>query len=197
MCNARTDAVLSVMKSHHNICKQIHLPAQSGSSSVLQRMRRGYTREAYDALAAHIRSSVPGIAISSDFIAGFCGETEAEHRDTVDLLDKMQYEMAFLFAYSMRERTHAHRNYKCVFLAFGSLSIDHLRRFCFCFCFLCRDDVPEDVKQRRLSELIESFRRGGKERNKRDIGSRQLVLVEVYVPLAAALLRVLLSVQLG
>lgn len=86
-----------------NICKQIHLPAQSGNSTVLERMRRGYTREAYLNLVYHIRDILPNINFSSDFIAGFCGETEEEFHDTLSLIEEVKYNNAYLFAYSMRE----------------------------------------------------------------------------------------------
>lgn len=76
---------------------------------MLQRMRRNHTREAYIELISHLRAKIPRVALSSDFICGFCDETEQEFEDTLTLLDQVQYDMAFLFAYSMRERTHAHR----------------------------------------------------------------------------------------
>lgn len=97
------DEVLHLMAERPNICKQIHLPAQSGNSAVLDRMRRGYTREAYLDLVHHIRNTLPNIYFSSDFIAGFCGETEEEFQDTLSLIDEVKYNNAYLFAYSMRE----------------------------------------------------------------------------------------------
>lgn len=97
------DDVLNVMKRYPNICRNIHLPIQSGNNSVLERMRRGYTREAYLALVDHIRNTLPGIGLSSDFICGFCGETEDEFADTLSVMEKVRYNMAFMFAYSMRE----------------------------------------------------------------------------------------------
>ncbi|XP_066558660.1 mitochondrial tRNA methylthiotransferase CDK5RAP1 [Amia ocellicauda] len=146
------DEVLQLIQERSNICKQIHLPAQSGSSRVLQAMRRGYTREAYLELVAHIRKIIPGVSLSSDFIAGFCGETEEDHQQTVSLLGEVQYNVGFLFAYSMRKKTHAfHR---------------------------LQDDVPAEVKQRRLEELIAVFREGALRVNSGLIGSTQLVLVE-------------------
>ncbi|KAL3844713.1 hypothetical protein ACJIZ3_002116 [Penstemon smallii] len=146
------DELLYVMRDRYNICKSIHLPAQSGSSTVLERMRRGYTREAYLDLVNKIRTIIPEIGISSDFICGFCGETEEDHQDTLSLLKAVGYDMAYMFAYSMREKTHAHRNYV--------------------------DDVPEDVKQRRLTELIETFRESTGQCYDSKLGSVQLVLVE-------------------
>lgn len=79
------------------------MPAQSGNSDVLERMRRGYTRESYLELVQHIRDIIPDIKLSSDFIAGFCGETDKEFEDTITLIDTVQYHMAYLFQYSMRE----------------------------------------------------------------------------------------------
>ncbi|XP_010254686.1 PREDICTED: CDK5RAP1-like protein [Nelumbo nucifera] len=146
------DELLYLMRDRYNICKSIHLPAQTGSTTVLERMRRGYSREAYLDLVQKIRSTIPDVGISSDFICGFCGETEEEHADTLSLIRAVGYDMAYMFAYSMRERTHAHRNYV--------------------------DDVPEDVKQRRLTELIEAFRDTTGKCYDSQIGTIQLVLVE-------------------
>ncbi|CAJ1930309.1 unnamed protein product [Sphenostylis stenocarpa] len=146
------DELLYLMRDRHNICKLIHLPAQTGSSKVLDRMRRGYTREAYLELVQKIRSIIPDVALSSDFICGFCGETEEEHSETLSLVNAVSYDMAFMFAYSMREKTHAHRNYA--------------------------DDVPEEIKQRRLAELIETFRESTGKCFDSQIGTTQLVLVE-------------------
>ncbi|MBN3321646.1 CK5P1 protein, partial [Atractosteus spatula] len=146
------DEVLQLIQERGNICKQIHLPAQSGSSRVLQAMRRGYTREAYLELVAHIRGIIPEVSLSSDFIAGFCGETEEDHQQTVSLLRDVRYNVGFLFAYSMRQKTHAsHR---------------------------LQDDVPLEVKQRRLEELITVFREEASKVNAGLIRSAQLVLVE-------------------
>ncbi|KAF9619224.1 hypothetical protein IFM89_005778 [Coptis chinensis] len=144
--------LLYLMRDRYNICKSIHLPAQTGSSTVLERMRRGYTREAYLDLVHKIRSIIPDVGISSDFICGFCGETEEEHADTLSLVKTVGYDMAYMFAYSMREKTHAHRNYV--------------------------DDVPEDVKQRRLAKLIEAFRETTGQFYDSEVGTIQLVLVE-------------------
>ncbi|KAK9129771.1 hypothetical protein Sjap_010258 [Stephania japonica] len=146
------DELLYLMRDRYNICNSIHLPAQSGNTTVLERMRRGHTREAYLDLVQKIRNIVPDVGISSDFICGFCGETEEEHKDTLSLLRSVGYDMAYMFAYSLREKTHAHRNYK--------------------------DDVPDDVKQRRLTELIETFRETTGQCYDSQIGTIQLVLVE-------------------
>ncbi|KAG7395136.1 CDK5 regulatory subunit associated protein 1 [Phytophthora boehmeriae] len=123
--------VLDLVNECPNICKQIHMPAQSGSTTLLERMRRGYSREAYLALVDNMRDRIPGVAISSDFIAGFCGETEEEHADTLSLMRQVCYDQAFMFAYSVRARTHAaHR---------------------------MEDDVTPDDKLRRLREVIDTF----------------------------------------
>ena len=126
------------------------MPAQSGSNRILQRMRRNYTKESYLDLVAQIKEEIPNVALTSDFIAGFCGETEEDHAETLDLIEKVGYDMAFLFAYSMRSKTHAYNNFD--------------------------DDVPADVKQRRLSELIDLYRKGLDKKN--EIGNHHLVLVE-------------------
>ncbi|KAI7864767.1 tRNA-I(6)A37 thiotransferase enzyme MiaB [Spinellus fusiger] len=143
--------LLHLIASRSNLCNSIHMPIQSGNNSVLERMRRGYSREAYLDLVAEIRSVIPDVWISSDFITGFCGETEEEHRDTVSLMEQVKYDTAFMFAYSMREKTHAHRRYV--------------------------DDVPETVKARRLNEIIDTFHKNAAEKNKNLIGSHQLILI--------------------
>ncbi|KAE8655059.1 CDK5RAP1-like protein [Hibiscus syriacus] len=145
------DELLYLMHNRHNICKSIHLPAQTGSTTVLERMRRGYSREAYLELVQKIRKIIPDVAITSDFICGFCGETE-EHADTLSLVKAVGYDMAYMFAYSMREKTHAHRNYT--------------------------DDVPEEIKKRRLTELIKAFRESTGQCYDSQIGTIQVVLVE-------------------
>ncbi|KAL5988645.1 hypothetical protein ACLOJK_026743 [Asimina triloba] len=160
------DDLLILMRDRYNVCKNIHLPAQSGSTTLLDRMRRGYTREAYLDLVQKIRDVIPDVGVSSDFICGmpqqsshmvlfvtgFCGETEEEHADTLSLMKAVGYDMAYMFAYSMREKTHAQRNYV--------------------------DDVAEDIKQRRLTELINAFRESTRECFDSQIGTVQLVLVE-------------------
>uniref|UniRef100_A0A667YK92 Mitochondrial tRNA methylthiotransferase CDK5RAP1 n=1 Tax=Myripristis murdjan TaxID=586833 RepID=A0A667YK92_9TELE len=146
------DEVLQLIEERANICKQIHLPAQSGSSQVLKAMRRGYTREAYLDLVENIRRIIPGVSLSSDFISGFCGETEDDHHQTLSLIREVGYNVGFLFAYSMRNKTHA----------FHKL----------------QDDVPAEVKQRRLQECISVFREEALKVNASLIGSTQLVLVE-------------------
>ena len=145
--------LLSLMAERPNICNSLHMPAQSGSSSTLKRMKRGYTREAYLELIEDVHAAIPDVAISSDFIAGFCGETEEEHLETISLIEQVRYDQAFMFAYSMREKTHAHR--------------------------VLQDDVPEEVKQRRLRQIIDVFHKGAHEKNSEtEIGRLRLVLAE-------------------
>jgi tRNA-2-methylthio-N6-dimethylallyladenosine synthase len=146
------DDLLHVIASHKNICKHVHIPAQSGNDEVLRRMRRPYTRAEYIALTHRIREIIPGASLSTDLIAGFCGETEDEHQDSVSLVAEVTYDMAYLFAYSERERTLAERKYE--------------------------DDVPAEVKQRRLQEIIDIHRAGAARRNQAEIGRVHLVLIE-------------------
>uniref|UniRef100_A0A5S6QTV7 CDK5RAP1-like protein n=1 Tax=Trichuris muris TaxID=70415 RepID=A0A5S6QTV7_TRIMR len=146
------DEVLQVMKERSNICKCIHLPAQSGSDKVLERMNRGYTVKAYLNLVDRIKSIIPGVNLTSDFISGFCGETEEDHQGTLQLIRTVQYVYCYTFMYSMRQRTRAH--YRLV------------------------DDVPLEVKKRRAKELQEEFRQTALLLNSRLIGSQQVVLVE-------------------
>uniref|UniRef100_A0A224YUX9 CDK5RAP1-like protein n=1 Tax=Rhipicephalus zambeziensis TaxID=60191 RepID=A0A224YUX9_9ACAR len=146
------DEVLEVIRDRDNICKQIHLPAQSGNNAILERMRRGYTREAYLELVDRIRDVLPNVALSSDFICGFCGETEAAHEDTMSLVDQVKYSVAYVFPYSLREKTHAHRRLE--------------------------DNVPLDVKKRRVGEVLSLFRHHAKELFDQQISTHQLVLVE-------------------
>ncbi|XP_016961405.1 CDK5RAP1-like protein [Drosophila biarmipes] len=147
-----SDEVLRVIRDHPNVCKQLHLPAQSGNTQVLERMRRGYSREAYLELVQHIRRFLPNVGLSSDFICGFCGETEDEFQDTVSLIQQVQYNVAYLFAYSMREKTTAHRRYK--------------------------DDVPVNVKNERLQRMVQAFRKGATQLHRKMEGQEQLILIE-------------------
>ncbi|HUC79642.1 MAG TPA: MiaB/RimO family radical SAM methylthiotransferase [Flavisolibacter sp.] len=147
-----TDDVLHTMAKYENICKYIHLPLQSGSTRVLQMMNRNYTREWYMAKVDRIREIMPDCGISSDIIAGFCTETEEEHKDTVSLMNYARYDMSYMFFYSERPGTLAQRRYK--------------------------DDIPEDVKKRRLMEIVETQNRLSLESNQRDIGKTFKVLIE-------------------
>jgi len=146
------DDLLHLIAERPNLCNAVHMPAQSGNSNVLQRMRRFYTREAYLELIQRTREVIPNVGISSDFISGFCGETEEEHMDTLSLLREVRFDQAFMYAYSMREKTNAHRTQQ--------------------------DDVPHEVKQRRLKEVIETFFSTLSEKSKEEIGKRHVVLVE-------------------
>lgn len=147
-----TDDVLHTMAAYENICRYIHLPVQSGSTRVLQLMNRTYTREWYMAKVKRIREIMPDCGISSDIIAGFCTETEDDHRDTLDIMEYSKYDMSYMFFYSERPGTLAHRRYK--------------------------DDIPEDVKKRRLQEIVELQNRLSLESNRLDIGNTYKVLIE-------------------
>ena len=147
-----TDEVLHVMAKYDNICKYIHLPVQSGNSDVLKRMNRGYTREWYLERIDAIRRIMPDCAISTDVITGFCGETETEHMDTLSLMEQVRYEMAFMFKYSERPKTLAERKFE--------------------------DDVPDEIKGRRLQEVIALQMQGAAERTKQHVGKIQRVLIE-------------------
>ena len=147
-----SDKLLETMASMPNICKAIHLPAQSGSSEMLKRMNRKYTREWYLERVAAIRRYMPDCAITTDLIAGFAHETEEEHAETISLMKEVGYDFAYMFKYSERPGTFAQRN--------------------------LGDDVPEDVKTRRLTEIIDLQNRLSEESNKRDIGKEFEILVE-------------------
>jgi len=146
------EELLEAIAGQPNLCNYIHIPAQSGNNDVLERMRRPYTREQYLELVEKMRDIIPGVTLSTDIITGFCGETEEEHQDTLSLMAKVKYDLAYMFAYSERGRTLAQRKYE--------------------------DDVPEKVKKRRLTEIIEQQMNIQEELNKKEIGRRHLVLVE-------------------
>src|SRR5215207_9613035 len=124
-----TDEVLFTMAKYGNICRYIHLPVQSGSTRILQLMNRTYTREWYMAKVDRIRQIMPDCGISSDIIAGFCTEEDADHKDTISIMEYSRYDMSDMFFYSERPGTLAERRYK--------------------------DDIPEDVKKKRLQEIVE------------------------------------------
>lgn len=147
-----TDDVLHVMAKYDNICNYIHLPFQSGNSRVLEMMNRGYSREWYLDRVNAIRRIIPDCAISADVIAGFCSETEEEHQDTLSLMEEVKYHFSYMFKYSERPNTLAQRKFE--------------------------DDVPEEVKQRRLSEIIALQQEHSFEQLKKDIGKTYKVLVE-------------------
>ena len=147
-----SDELLHVHRERPNVCNYIHLPVQHGNTEVLARMRRTYSRDQYLDLIERARSIVPGISFSTDIIAGFCGETEAEHQDTLSLMREVCYDHAYMFMYSERPGTYAQRKYE--------------------------DDVPEDVKKRRLQEIIALQSEHSLASNQRDIGTEHLVLLE-------------------
>ena len=147
-----SDALLEAMASRPNICRAIHLPAQSGSTGMLRRMNRKYTREWYLDRVAAIRRYLPDCAVTTDLIAGFSGETEEEHLQTLSLMREVGYDFAYMFKYSERPGTFAEK---------------HLG-----------DDVPEEVKSRRLSEIIALQNELGHASNLRDVGREFEVLVE-------------------
>lgn len=147
-----TDEVLETMARHNNICKYIHLPVQSGNTDVLKRMNRGYSREWYLNRIAAIRRIMPDCAISTDIIAGFCGETDDEHAETISLMKEVQYDFAYMFKYSERPKTLAERKMK--------------------------DDVPEEVKQKRLEEIIELQLKHAHISTKKAVGKEFEVLIE-------------------
>ena len=147
-----TDEVLHVMARYENICKYIHLPVQSGNTKVLSDMNRGYSREWYLSRIASIRRIMPDCGISTDIITGFCGETDEEHQDTIRLMEAVKYDYAFMFMYSERPKTLAERRYK--------------------------DDVPEEIKKSRLTEVVNLQQKHSEERIKAQIGKVHRVLVE-------------------
>jgi len=147
-----TDDVLHTMARHENICRYIHLPLQSGSTRILQLMNRTYTREWYKAKVDRIREVMPDCGISSDVISGFCTETEDDHKDTLNMMEHSAYDMSYMFIYSERPGTLAHRRY--------------------------RDDIPEEIKKRRLVEIVELQNRLSLESNKKDLGKTFKVLIE-------------------
>jgi tRNA-2-methylthio-N6-dimethylallyladenosine synthase len=147
-----TDDVLEIMAKYENICPYIHLPVQSGNTDVLYRMNRGYSREWYMERINAIHRIVPDCAISTDVITGFCGETEEEHQETLSLMDFVEYDFAYMFKYSERPKTLAERRFE--------------------------DDIPEEVKGRRLNEIIEKQLAHSLKSNQKQIGTIQKVLIE-------------------
>ncbi len=147
-----TDDVLEIMAKYENICPYIHLPVQSGNTDVLYRMNRGYSREWYMERINAIHRIVPDCAISTDVITGFCGETEEEHQGTLSLMDFVEYDFAYMFKYSERPKTLAERRFE--------------------------DDIPEEVKGRRLNEIIEKQLAHSLKSNQKQIGTIQKVLIE-------------------
>ena len=146
------NGVLYTMAMYPNICNHIHLPVQSGSNAMLLKMNRKYTRESYLERVAKIREILPDCTISTDIIAGFCGETEQDHRDTLSLMEAVRFDSAFMFQYSERPNTKAARHFP--------------------------DDVPPEVKTRRLNEIIELQNRLSLESNQKALGKTFDVLIE-------------------
>jgi tRNA-2-methylthio-N6-dimethylallyladenosine synthase len=147
-----TDDVLHVIARYDNICKYIHLPVQSGSTRVLHRMNRGYTREMYMERIEAIRRIIPGCSLSTDTISGFCGETEEDHQETLSLMKWVGYQFSYMYKYSERPRTQAEREYK--------------------------DDVDESVKSRRLAEIVALQQSLSKEKTFAMKGQVHRVLIE-------------------
>ena len=146
------EPLLHLIAERPNLCNYIHIPAQAGSDTMLERMRRPYTRQQYLSLIDRMREIIPDVSLSTDMIAGFCDETEEEHEATMSLMKLVEYDLAYMFAYSERERTLAHRKYE--------------------------DNVPEDVKKRRLTQIIQQQMSIQEKNNEKEIGRRHLVLVE-------------------
>jgi tRNA-2-methylthio-N6-dimethylallyladenosine synthase len=149
-----TDEVLHAMAAYPNICKYIHLPVQSGNTRVLGVMNRGYSREWYMDRIEAVKRIMPDCSVSTDIITGFCTETEEEHQETVSLMEWAAFDYAYMFAYSERPKTLAERKYE--------------------------DDIPEDVKIRRLTEVITLQRKLSHDSNLRDVGKTFEVLVEGF-----------------
>lgn len=147
-----TDEVLFTMKKYNNICKYIHLPVQSGSTRILQMMNRTYTREWYISKVNRIREILPGCGLSTDSITGFCGETEADHKETLSLFEYCEYDLAYMYFYSERPGTLAERRFE--------------------------DDVPLEVKKRRLQEIVALHRLHSLKSMERDLGKTFSVLIE-------------------
>ncbi len=147
-----TDEVLFTIAKHENICNYIHLPVQSGSSRMLQMMNRTYSREWYLSKVNRIREIIPDCGLSTDVITGFCTETEEDHQDTMTLFDQCKFDLAYMYFYSERPGTLAARRFE--------------------------DDVPEDVKKRRLAEIVELHRRNSLLSMQRDLGKTFKVLIE-------------------
>ncbi|MFN5887755.1 MAG: MiaB/RimO family radical SAM methylthiotransferase, partial [Flavobacteriales bacterium] len=147
-----TDEVLHTIAAYDNLCKYIHLPVQSGNSEVLTRMNRGYDRATYLDRIKAIRNIIPGCAISTDIITGFCGETADEHEDTLSLMREVQFDYAYMFKYSERPKTLAERKFE--------------------------DDVPNEVKTERIQEIIALQTQHSLYWNQQQIGQVQEILVE-------------------
>jgi tRNA-2-methylthio-N6-dimethylallyladenosine synthase len=149
-----TDDVLYTMRDYDNICKSIHLPVQSGSTRILDLMNRTYSREWYINRIDSIRNILPGCTISTDIIAGFCSETEEEHQETISMMEYVKYDFAYMFSYSERPGTPAAKKLK--------------------------DDISDEVKARRLAEIVAVQRAHSLERMKEHVGKTQKILIEGF-----------------
>jgi tRNA-2-methylthio-N6-dimethylallyladenosine synthase len=147
-----SDELLHTIARHKNICRHIHLPAQSGSSRILKLMNREYTREWYMDRVSAIRTIIPDCALSTDMIAGFCTETEEDHRESLSLMEWAGYDFAFMFKYSERPGTRAARRY--------------------------RDDIPDDIKTQRLNDIISLQSKLSARSKRHDVGKTFEVLIE-------------------
>jgi tRNA-2-methylthio-N6-dimethylallyladenosine synthase len=147
-----SDKLLRTIAKHHNICKHIHLPVQSGNSRILKKMNRKYDREWYEKRITSIQNIIPECAITTDVFCGFCTETEEEHKDTLSLMEWAKFDASFMYKFSMRPGTYAHKNYE--------------------------DDISEEIKTARLNEIISLQNRLSLESRKRDIGKTVEVLTE-------------------
>lgn len=147
-----TDEVLHVIARYENICNYIHLPVQSGSTRILEMMNRTYTRDWYKDRIDRIREIIPGCGISSDIITGFCSEEEQDHQDTLSMMEYAQYDYSYMFCYSERPGTPAQKKFS--------------------------DDVPMEIKKRRLQEVVDLQNRLSLESNRRDLGKTFRVLIE-------------------
>ena len=149
-----TDEVLHTMAKYKNICDYIHLPVQSGSSTILEKMNRGYSRDWYKERIDSIREIIPNCGISADIIAGFCSETEEDHQETLSLMDWVKYDFSYMFKYNERPKTMAERKFE--------------------------DDVPEEEKTRRLEEIIKMQNKHSLIINKDKVGKTYEVLIERF-----------------
>ena len=149
-----TDEVLFTIAKYENICNYIHLPVQSGSSRVLQLMNRTYTREWYIAKVNRIREIIPNCGLSTDMITGFCTETEENHQESLSLMEYCKYDLAYMYFYSERPGTLAARRFK--------------------------DDIPEEIKKRRLQEMVDLHRIQSLQSMQKDVGKTFEVLVEGF-----------------
>ena len=147
-----TDEVLHTMARYHNICNYIHLPVQSGSTTILEKMNRGYSRDWYKGRINAIREIIKDCGISADIISGFCSETEEDHRETLSLMEWVKYDFSYMFKYSERPKTMAERKFE--------------------------DDVKEEDKGRRLEEIIKLQNKHSLLINKERVGKTYEVLIE-------------------